>query len=49
MVEDGLFHFQTATGAIYRTELAAGLGELGYIIDNTHADGRFEIAGSRAR
>ncbi len=30
---------------LYRNELAAGLGRLGYGIEKTHADGRFEIAG----
>ena len=32
-------------GAIYRSELARGLGRLGYRVEKTHADGRFEIAG----
>ena len=32
-------------GALYRGELASKLKELGYRIDKTHADGRFEIAG----
>ena len=32
-------------GAVYRAELAQGLGRLGYRIEKTHADGRFEIAG----
>ncbi len=32
-------------GAIYRAELAQRLGELGYGIEKTHPDGRFEIAG----
>ena len=45
MVNDGLFRYQKAIDAIYRAELAAGLGELGYGIEKTHADGRFEIAG----
>ena len=31
--------------AIYRGELAQGLGELGYRVEKTHADGRFEIEG----
>ena len=45
MVDDGLFHGKMAIGAIYRAELAQGLGELGYGIEKSHADGRFEIAG----
>ena len=36
---------QKLIGAIYRNELAAGLTRLGYGIEKTHADGRFEIAG----
>ena len=38
MVDDGLFAGKMAIGAIYR-------GELGYGIEKTHPDGRFEIAG----
>ena len=45
MVDDGLFRQQKAIGAIYRAELAQGLGELGYRVEKTHPDGRFEIAG----
>ena len=45
MVDDGLFRHWNAIGAIYRAELARGLGELGYGIEKTHSDGRFEIAG----
>ena len=45
MVGDGLFAGKMAIGAIYRAELAEGLRELGYGIEKTHADGRFEIAG----
>ena len=45
MVDDGLFKGKMAIGAIYRAELAEGLRDLGYGIDKTHADGRFEIAG----
>ena len=33
-------------GALYRSELASGLARLGYGIEKTHADGRFEIAGA---
>ena len=45
MVDDGLFRQQKTIGAIYRTELARGLKSLGYGIQKTHADGRFEIEG----
>ena len=45
MVDDGLFNGKMAIGAIYRAELAAGLRDLGYGIERTHADGRFEIEG----
>ncbi len=40
-----LFRSKMLVGAIYRGELAAGLQELGYRIERTHADGRFEISG----
>ena len=45
MVNDGLYRNKMAIGAIYRAELARGLGDLGYQIEKSHADGRFEIAG----
>ncbi len=45
MVDDGLFRQQKAIGAIYRSELAQGLYGLGYGVEKTHSDGRFEIAG----
>ena len=45
MVDDGLFKGKMAIGAIYRAELAERLRDLGYGIEKTHADGRFEIAG----
>ena len=45
MVDDGLFKGKMAIGAIYRAELAQGLKDLGYGIEKTHPDGRFEIAG----
>lgn len=38
------FEHKMAAGNIYRAELAARVQELGYAIDKTHADGRFEIA-----
>ena len=45
MVNDGLYRQQKAISAIYRAELAEGLGRLGYELERTHTDGRFEIAG----
>ena len=45
MVNDGLYREKMTIGAIYRAELAEGLKELGYGIEKTHEDGRFEIAG----
>ena len=45
MVNDGLYSQQKAISAIYRAELAEGLARLGYGIERTHTDGRFEIAG----
>ena len=45
MVNDGLYRQQKAISAIYRAELAEGLARLGYEVESTHADGRFEIAG----
>ena len=45
MADGGIFRGKMAIGAIYRAELARGLDKLGYGIEKTHADGRFEIAG----
>ena len=45
MVNDGLYHNKMAIGAVYRAELAQGVSRLGYRIEKTHGDGRFEIAG----
>ena len=45
MVNDGVYRGVMAIGAIYRAELAQGLEGLGYDIEKTHSDGRFEIAG----
>ena len=45
MANEKLYECQKLIGAIYRNELAAGLTRLGYAIEKTHADGRFEIAG----
>ena len=45
MANEGLYARQKLIGMLYRSELAAGLARLGYGIEKTHADGRFEIAG----
>ena len=45
MVDDGLYAGKMAIGAIYRAELAQGLVDLGYRVEKTHPDGRFELAG----
>ena len=45
MANEGLYLQQKLIGMLYRNELAAGLSRLGYGIEKTHADGRFEIAG----
>ena len=45
MANEGLYAQQKLIGMLYRNELAAGLGKLGYGVEKTHADGRFEIAG----
>ena len=45
MANEGLYARQKLIGMLYRNELAAGLSRLGYGIEKTHADGRFEIAG----
>ncbi|MYH38168.1 MAG: relaxase domain-containing protein [Rhodospirillaceae bacterium] len=45
MANEGLYAKQKLIGMLYRNELAAGLSKLGYGIEKTHADGRFEIAG----
>ena len=45
MANEGLYAKQKLIGMLYRNELAASLGKLGYGIEKTHADGRFEIAG----
>ena len=44
MANEGLYARQKLIGMLYRNELAAGLARLGYDIEKTHADGRFEIA-----
>ena len=45
MANEKLYESKMLIGAIYRSELARGLTRLGYGIEKTHADGRFEIAG----
>ena len=45
MANEGLYERQKLIGMLYRNELARGLAGLGYDIEKTHADGRFEIAG----
>ena len=45
MANESLYASKMLLGALYRNELAGELGKLGYGIERTHADGRFEIAG----
>ena len=45
MANEKLYASKMLIGALYRGELARELGKLGYAIEKTHADGRFEIAG----
>ena len=45
MANERLYASKMLLGAMYRNELAAELAKLGYGIEKTHADGRFEIAG----
>ena len=45
MANETLYTRKMLTGMVYRSELAYGLEELGYRVEKTHADGRFEIAG----
>ena len=45
MSNEKLYASKMLIGALYRSELARDLGRLGYGIEKTHADGRFEIAG----
>ena len=45
MANEKLYGSKMLLGAHYRSELAASLGRLGYGVEKTHADGRFEIAG----
>ena len=45
MANERLYESKMLLGALYRGELAQALARLGYGIEKTHADGRFEIAG----
>ena len=45
MANEKLYASKMLLGALYRSELAQGLTRLGYGIEKTHSDGRFEIAG----
>ena len=45
MANESLYRSQKLIGMVYRSELARGLERLGYEIEKSHADGRFEIAG----
>ena len=45
MSNERLYASKMLLGAMYRNELARDLSGLGYGIEKTHADGRFEIAG----
>ena len=45
MANESLYRRQKLIGMVYRSELAQELQALGYAIEKTHADGRFEIAG----
>ncbi len=45
MANEPLYRRQKLIGMVYRSELARGLASLGYRVEKSHADGRFEIAG----
>ena len=45
MANEALYRRQKLVGMVYRSELARDLGRLGYGIEKSHADGRFEIGG----
>ena len=45
MANESLYRRQKLIGMVYRGELAQGLTKLGYGVEKSHADGRFEIAG----
>ena len=45
MANEGLYARQKLIGMLYRNEIAASISRLGYEVEKSHADGRFEIAG----
>ena len=45
MANESLYASKMLLGAMYRSELAGELAKLGYHIEKTHSDGRFEIVG----
>ena len=45
VANEKLYASKMLIGAMYRGELARELGRIGYAVEKTHADGRFEIAG----
>ena len=45
MANESLYASKMLLGALYRSELAGELARLGYGIERTHSDGRFELAG----
>ena len=45
MANERLYASKMLLGALYRSELAGELMRLGYRVEKTHADGRFEIGG----
>ena len=49
MANERLYGSKMLLGALYRSELAGELAKLGYGIEKTHSDGRFEIAGVSRR
>ena len=49
VANEKLYASKMLIGAMYRGELARELGRIGYAVEKTHADGRFEIAGVSRR
>lgn len=49
MSNERLYASKMLLGALYRSELARGMMKLGYEVEKTHSDGRFEIAGVSRR
>ena len=45
MANERLYASKMLLGALYRSELAGELMRLGYRVEKTHSDGRFEIGG----